>query len=105
MLDEPTAGVDPGTRRYIWDLLTALRRQNTALLLTSHSMEECEALCTRIAQFTSTQPNVKDFSLVQGGLEQVFIRLSKVEAAPTLTNGPPEALPKNSTSTEVSRDN
>lgn len=49
MLDEPTAGVDPRTRRYVWDLLTALRRQNTALLLTSHSMEECEALCTRIA--------------------------------------------------------
>ncbi|KAH7698942.1 ABC transporter ced-7, partial [Aphelenchoides avenae] len=43
MLDEPTAGVDPRTRRYVWDLLTALRRQNVALLLTSHSMEECEA--------------------------------------------------------------
>ena len=49
MLDEPTAGVDPRTRRYVWDLLTALRKQNVALLLTSHSMEECEALCTRIA--------------------------------------------------------
>jgi len=48
MLDEPTAGVDPGTRRHIWDLLMALRRNNIAILLTTHSMEECERLCTRI---------------------------------------------------------
>ncbi|KAI1709099.1 ABC transporter domain-containing protein [Ditylenchus destructor] len=48
MLDEPTAGVDPRTRRHIWNLLTELRRNNTALLLTTHSMEECEVLCSRI---------------------------------------------------------
>ncbi|CAD5216629.1 unnamed protein product [Bursaphelenchus okinawaensis] len=48
VLDEPTAGVDPSTRRHIWDLLTAMRHQNKAILLTTHSMEECEALCTRI---------------------------------------------------------
>ncbi|KAI6197677.1 hypothetical protein M3Y94_01253400 [Aphelenchoides besseyi] len=48
LLDEPTAGVDPATRRQIWDLLTAVRLQGKAILLTTHSMEECEALCTRI---------------------------------------------------------
>jgi ATP-binding cassette subfamily A (ABC1) protein 3 len=48
MLDEPTAGVDPATRRQIWDLLTAMRLQNKAILLTTHSMEEAEALCSRI---------------------------------------------------------
>uniref|UniRef100_A0A1I7S9I1 ABC transporter domain-containing protein n=1 Tax=Bursaphelenchus xylophilus TaxID=6326 RepID=A0A1I7S9I1_BURXY len=48
VLDEPTAGVDPATRRHIWDLLIAMRNQNKAILLTTHSMEECEALCTRI---------------------------------------------------------
>uniref|UniRef100_A0A1I7SH55 ABC transporter domain-containing protein n=2 Tax=Bursaphelenchus xylophilus TaxID=6326 RepID=A0A1I7SH55_BURXY len=48
ILDEPTAGVDPATRRHIWDLLIAMRNQNKAILLTTHSMEECEALCTRI---------------------------------------------------------
>ncbi|KAI6232805.1 ABC transporter ced-7 [Aphelenchoides fujianensis] len=48
LLDEPTAGVDPATRRQIWDLLTAVRLQGKSILLTTHSMEECEALCTRI---------------------------------------------------------
>jgi ATP-binding cassette subfamily A (ABC1) protein 3 len=48
MLDEPTAGVDPKARRLIWDALSAVRTQGTALVLTSHSMEECEALCTRV---------------------------------------------------------
>lgn len=48
MLDEPTAGVDPSTRRHIWTLLRALRRNGTAILMTSHSMEEVERLCTRV---------------------------------------------------------
>jgi len=36
MLDEPTAGIDPKTRRQIWQLLQAVRQQNVAILLTSH---------------------------------------------------------------------
>lgn len=48
MLDEPTAGIDPKTRRHIWNLLAAIRDRNIAILLTSHSMDECEALCSRI---------------------------------------------------------
>ncbi|VDK31430.1 unnamed protein product, partial [Anisakis simplex] len=48
ILDEPTAGIDPKTRRQIWDLLSAMREQRCAMLLTSHSMDECEVLCTRI---------------------------------------------------------
>lgn len=48
MLDEPTAGIDPKTRRYIWQLLLAVKQQNVAILLTSHSMDECEALCNKI---------------------------------------------------------
>jgi len=49
MLDEPTAGIDPITRRQIWNLLQAIRQQGIAMLLTSHSMEECEELCNKIA--------------------------------------------------------
>ncbi|GBN47513.1 ATP-binding cassette sub-family A member 3 [Araneus ventricosus] len=50
LLDEPTAGVDPVSRRKIWKIL-AEARNNTgaAVLLTTHSMEESEALCNRLA--------------------------------------------------------
>lgn len=48
LLDEPTTGVDPKARRQIWCLLNAVREKRRAMLLTSHSMNECEALCNRI---------------------------------------------------------
>jgi len=47
-LDEPTAGMDPTARRFLWDVLCYLRGTGCSIVLTSHSMEECEALCTRI---------------------------------------------------------
>ncbi|CAB3402979.1 unnamed protein product [Caenorhabditis bovis] len=50
ILDEPTAGIDPRARREIWELLSWFRQNSDcAIMLTSHSMNECEALCTRIA--------------------------------------------------------
>lgn len=48
-LDEPTTGMDPGAKRHLWDVVNRQRRAGTAIVLTSHSMDECEALCTRLA--------------------------------------------------------
>lgn len=48
-LDEPTTGMDPGAKRHLWDVVQRQRRAGTAIVLTSHSMDECEALCTRLA--------------------------------------------------------
>ncbi|XP_062040847.1 phospholipid-transporting ATPase ABCA7-like [Lepus europaeus] len=48
-LDEPTTGMDPHARRFLWDSLLAVVRRGRSVVLTSHSMEECEALCTRLA--------------------------------------------------------
>lgn len=47
-LDEPTSGVDPTSRRRVWGAVSQAVAGGQSVLLTSHSMEECEALCSRI---------------------------------------------------------
>lgn len=48
-MDEPTTGMDPHSRRFLWDLILSLVQDGRSVILTSHSMEECEALCSRMA--------------------------------------------------------
>ncbi|GFS03123.1 ATP-binding cassette sub-family A member 3 [Elysia marginata] len=54
-LDEPTTGMDPVARRMLWEVLASVRDSGKTLVLTSHSMEECEALCTRLAIMVNGQ--------------------------------------------------
>jgi ABC-2 type transport system ATP-binding protein len=48
-LDEPTTGLDPQSRRQIWEVVGALRSRGGTVLLTTHYMEEAERLCDRVA--------------------------------------------------------
>ena len=47
-LDEPTTGLDPRSRRYIWDVIRSLRASGTTVLLTTQYLEEADALADRI---------------------------------------------------------
>lgn len=49
MLDEPTVGLDIESRLAVWDFLRKLREQGTTVLLTSHYLEEVDALADRVA--------------------------------------------------------
>jgi len=48
-LDEPTTGLDPQSRRQLWELIERFRADGRAILLTTHYMEEAERLCDRVA--------------------------------------------------------
>ena len=48
VLDEPTTGLDPQSRRNLWGVLRRARERGAFVLLTTHSMEEAEALCDRV---------------------------------------------------------
>lgn len=48
-LDEPTIGLDPIARRLVWDRLRELQRGDMTILLTTHDMEEADALCDTLA--------------------------------------------------------
>ncbi len=49
LLDEPTVGLDPQARRQLWGRIDRVRAKGASVLLTTHSMEEAQAVCDRVA--------------------------------------------------------
>jgi len=81
ILDEPTTGLDPHSRRAVWDKLNHLKFQNTTLLLTTHYMEEAEKLCDRVAIMDSGRIVAVDtpsnlMAKHGGNLEDVYLKLA-----------------------------
>ena len=81
VLDEPTTGLDPHSRRAVWSKLNHLKTQNTTLLLTTHYMEEAEKLCDRVAIMDSGRIvaiNSPQNLMVRygGNLEEVYLKLT-----------------------------
>jgi len=81
ILDEPTTGLDPHSRRAVWDKLNHLKARNTTLLLTTHYMEEAERLCDRVAIMDTgrivTVDSPTNLRKIHGGdLEDVYLKLT-----------------------------
>ena len=81
ILDEPTTGLDPHSRRAVWDKLNHFKAKNTTLLLTTHYMEEAEKLCDRVAIMDSGRivavDSPRHLTEEHGGtLEDVYLKLT-----------------------------
>jgi lipooligosaccharide transport system ATP-binding protein len=81
VLDEPTTGLDPHSRRSVWEKLSHLKAKGTTLLITTHYMEEAEKLCDRVAIMDSgriiTIDSPSNLMRIHGGnLEDVYLRLT-----------------------------
>lgn len=63
LLDEPTAGMDALARRQMWNLLRSLKGRNLTILLTTHYIDEAQALCNRVAFIDSGKLDVVDTPL------------------------------------------
>ena len=81
VLDEPTAGVDVDLRRSLWEFISKLNKQGHTILLTTHYLEEAEALCGRIAMLKRGHIVALDttqalLARVGGaGLEEAFVQI------------------------------
>lgn len=83
ILDEPTAGVDVDLRRTLWEFIARLNKEGHTILLTTHYLEEAEALCGRIAMLKHGRIVALDTTQALlarvGGtdLEDAFVRIMR----------------------------
>jgi ABC-2 type transport system ATP-binding protein len=75
VLDEPTAGFDPSARREAWELVTTLAGQGTTVLLTTHYMDEAEALAARVAVIAGGRIVAEGTPESLGGRESATCRI------------------------------
>ena len=86
LLDEPTTGLDPRSKKDVQSLVLSLRDEHDAtVVLTTHDMDEADRLCDRLAVLDRGQVIALDtpdhLKGVDDSLEEVFMRLTHEEAA------------------------
>ncbi len=82
-LDEPTAGVDPVSRRGIWDAINKIKERGLTIIFCTHYLDEAEILCDRIAILRAGEiikiGTPKELKSRSKTLEEAFIKLVKNE--------------------------
>ncbi len=107
ILDEPTAGVDIEMRRSMWDFLKRINAEGTTIILTTHYLEEAEALCRHIAIINHGEivehSSIKE--LLRRLHREVFILdcVEEIDTAPTVPGYVVRKLDEHSIEVEVER--
>jgi ABC-2 type transport system ATP-binding protein len=83
LLDEPTAGVDVELRRGMWDFLRTLNASGTAIVLTTHYLEEAEQLCSRVAIITKGE--IIEEGSVKGLIKKLSLKKLIIDAKDPVT--------------------
>ena len=83
VLDEPTAGVDVELRQTLWQFIARLNKEGHTVLLTTHYLEEAEALCSRIAMLKQGRVVALDrTSALLSGMASTMLRFKTDQALP-----------------------
>jgi ABC-2 type transport system ATP-binding protein len=92
-LDEPTTGLDPQSRRQLWDIIRGFREEGRTVLLTTHYMDEAERLCDRVAVVDHGRVIACDSPrrLIAGLGGEHVIEFSLAAGDAAATNGAPTA--------------
>ncbi|HXP94260.1 MAG TPA: ATP-binding cassette domain-containing protein [Candidatus Binatia bacterium] len=97
-LDEPTTGLDPQSRARVWEEVTALNAAGTSIFLTTHYLEEADALCGRVAIVDQGEivalgsPDELKRQVAGDRLTFGYENASAVEAASAILTGEPSVL-------------
>ncbi|MCY1139959.1 ABC transporter ATP-binding protein [Actinoplanes sp. Pm04-4] len=92
-LDEPTTGFDPEARRLFWDLIRELAAEGTTILLTTHYLEEAEALADRLAVLAAGQIVAQGTPAALGGRASAGAKVSWREDGVLRTEQVPDPTP------------
>lgn len=81
ILDEPTIGLDPLSRRQVWEMVVTEQQKQRTLILTTHYMEEAERLCNRVAimdsgKIVATGSPAELMKQSRGSLEDVYLKVT-----------------------------
>ena len=96
-LDEPTTGFDPEARRAFWELIRKLRDEGTTILLTTHYLDEAEALADRVAVISDGKIIEVSTPLTLGGRNTAKARINWLE------NGIRQEIESDSPTAEVTK--
>jgi ABC-2 type transport system ATP-binding protein len=89
VLDEPTAGVDVALRQTLWQFIAKLNREGHTVLLTTHYLEEAEALCGRIAMLKQGQVvALETTSRLLAGRAATMLRFKTDQMLPATLSAP-----------------